>query len=418
MPFTGQDEFKQWMGVLEDSLYISRKRINNKLAIFNLQMSLLTSLLTTDGAYRFYSDLLNTKESQHEYISSNMKQRQHLIRFWTIMAFGYKRLNAAFKDVGDGILWRCLDYNRPVIYEMSNNSESSGMEMSHGRINELHALMDIYYDDDVASFVLTAVTDTCRVSDIVVRRKDSSIDLFEVKSSKSMRGEKWRSRVSRQEDRMKKIVTLANGDVYNDDDGSQIKIVYYDKAPRLAVSNIISVVSQSNNDVHKVINDQLYVYGIINSSDNIDESKIVEDYRREYGIPVTDQLIVTTSAAIYNKSPNRTPFSIYPIDPRLYSEIMMCERVIVYIYNLTKLLADIETREWAPTLVRKENSIEIVIRKDRLSCVIPGYALYRCVFEGQDVEELLHPYEAVYSAKDEYTGNLLIGYRGERSVWL
>jgi hypothetical protein len=66
---------KAWSDVVEDYLYISRKRTNNKLAMFKLQLSILAELLQNSNAIEAHKEEL--KKLEQEKTDGKMSEEQY-----------------------------------------------------------------------------------------------------------------------------------------------------------------------------------------------------------------------------------------------------------------------------------------------------------------------------------------------------
>ena len=103
---------RHWRDVVEDYLNISRKRIDNKLCIFKLQLSILFDIIDNckviDGykqKKQEYDKLFaEGKLSKEEYKGQKSHFKSEI--------FSTKILNKALKEIMDGIVWRYFKYNQ------------------------------------------------------------------------------------------------------------------------------------------------------------------------------------------------------------------------------------------------------------------------------------------------------------------
>ena len=95
-----------WRDVVEDYLYISRKRINNKLSMFKLQLAIITDILQNSNGINVYKKELNNlrKEKEENKITERKynSDREH----FNFEIFNLEFLNTALREVMDGIAWR------------------------------------------------------------------------------------------------------------------------------------------------------------------------------------------------------------------------------------------------------------------------------------------------------------------------
>jgi hypothetical protein len=86
--------------ILEDYLYISRKRRGNATAIAKLQIHLLHDLAVQEQAVKDYKSRIPSSPKQQEFFQSQI--------------FHHRLISNTIRNIGDGIAWRDFGYDRSI----------------------------------------------------------------------------------------------------------------------------------------------------------------------------------------------------------------------------------------------------------------------------------------------------------------
>ena len=165
--------------VLEDHLDIAMRRRNNAYPLFKLQMALLTDLITAEKAVadcKKKIEDLKTAPAEAADIEAVSAEQQR-----------YTALRRALRDIGDGIAWRLLEYDRAALVSLASHARKPHINIE-GLPAELNAFADIWNSYSGSMLVLNDLTHFLKKADITVRRDANHFEFVEVKSSRTKSG--------------------------------------------------------------------------------------------------------------------------------------------------------------------------------------------------------------------------------------
>src|SRR2546429_5248136 len=96
----------------------------------------------------------------------------------------YTVLRRALRDIGDGIAWRLLDYDRAALVSLASHARKPHINLE-GLPAELNAFADIWNKHPGSLLVLNDLTHFLKKADITVRRDADHFEFVEVKSAKT-----------------------------------------------------------------------------------------------------------------------------------------------------------------------------------------------------------------------------------------
>jgi len=201
---------QDWRDVIEDYIETAKKRKRNKFAMFKLQVNLLGDIVLVNDTIKGYIKLIeDPEERKSKFPDIDIKEKT--IEYWGSEIKSFKIILNALKDIGDGIAWRVLNYNRPLIYNMcANNTDPGPLTINQGLLTELHSLGDFSNDPEVTNFVYHGITNFLLISDLTIVYKNGDINFVEIKSGKNPRGKSWKERLERQKMKVENIVKIGN----------------------------------------------------------------------------------------------------------------------------------------------------------------------------------------------------------------
>jgi hypothetical protein len=334
--------------ILEDFLSISRKRQKNSTALARLQIHMLEELLVQEGAVKHYrqrlkdlqsvemegstdredEDLENGDETvaaeprpesiETESTGDVSGDRTEEIQFAKSERFFYRIYGNAIRAIGDGIAWRALGYDRAVTRLLGERATKQHIT-SGGTVEELRVWSN-HFDSGADIAILNALTNCLAIGDVTVVRSDGSVELVEVKSSKTKS-----SRKIRQKHAMDEVVTLLDtGEGQNEERNIRIEVLptrpetYLDR-----VDELLEFAGKRGCAARK-ISDYLYVEAFdVRQLRSVDK---LADLNEEIRTAVVSQwesrgdLVMpmsTLDAIAY--TPNCAPFSIFPYGVRTTS---------------------------------------------------------------------------------------------------
>ena len=328
---------KDWRDVIEDYIEISKKRKDNKLAMFKLQVILLGDIVTINDAIKEYIKLVDDPEHRKKEFPT-LENEEENINYWKREINSDKIILNSLKDIGDGIAWRVLNYNRSLIYNMCVNNEDSGpLTLNQGLLTELYSLGDFTNDPEVLNFIYHGITSFLLISDLTIAYRNGDINFVEVKSGKP-RGKSWKERLERQKIKAENIVSIAN-----QSKGESTKVVtdfrIIDKKPQTILDKIDTLLKRVKDKqfITQVLNSYLGVgisnFANFNEETNFDKlDKLANQIKKQ-----KDDIIITSnSVENFIFSPNRAPLSIHPFISEDIANILSGKYLITYFFNFSQ----------------------------------------------------------------------------------
>lgn len=419
-------ELKDYRDIIEDYIYVSRKRFNNKLAMLFLQLNIFKDLNTYESSIKKLTDILN-KPDKIKDLYPEINNIEEQINFWEQELNSNKIIVSALRSIGDSLLWRLLEFNISLIYIISSNLTSGFIDL--GKLGEVYSFGMELYNDNSKYFVLNSITNIGTISDMVIKNYDSSVDFIEIKSTDKIRGTDKRERIQRQNERLKNLESLANtgrGKI----GANNVFIKVIPGKPKLMLDVILELINKSKETgmVHSLIKPYLgliiYYYGIGLPEDKFTfHHKSLKDQLVDND---NEKVIILDSMNFIEFSRIKIPYSIYPYPPDIIADILCGKIIIEYFLNINKLFKDFK--------LNNIDVVESVLDKEKINpdvdymCKvkyrnwtidIPPQLINRLMFEVMAVEDLtkifdnLAPSDKLY--KDEV---MLFRFEKENTYWI
>lgn len=417
---------RDWRDLIEDYLEISRKRQDNKLAMFKLQLAILGDIIIVNDAISEYTKMVEDSEYAASKVTGREVTEQD-IEFWEKELGAYKIVLNSLKVIGDGIAWRTLDFNRSLIYNMCVNNESSGpLTLNTGLLTELNSLGDFTNDTEVLNFVFHGITNFLLISDITVKLKNGETNFIEVKSGKNPRGQSWKSRLNRQFERNDNIVKIGN-EFIGESSGTIAEFKEINEKPKTILYKLKKIIKSA--ETKFVFSKVLYSYLIIlvnNFSYPAEEQTIKAEYEKvdsQIRLSDDDMIWASTSLDFMNFDPNRAPLSIYPLSSPDIANILMGRYFINYFFNLSQLFREIEARGYKVkhdllSSSPKPEKFAFSVHKENVYLKVPPLVLSRIVYEGLHIDSIIKLFDDATNIKNQ--GNSLAqfyGFKDEKYLW-
>lgn len=419
---------RDWLALIEDYIYLCRKRKLYKYSMFKLQMSLLADIVTTTESLAQYVKLVNNPESAKEWLPKGESIDEADIEYWKSALHSDQIVLSAIRDIGDGIAWRLFDYNRPLLYALTMNESSSNVQFNQGLVSEMNALGDSALEDGVAGFVLHAITNTGRIGDITKLYQDGSLEIVEVKSKGNPRGVKWKGRVEKQILRLENLSNLGNDGV-GTVEGENLTLRNIDHIPRLALREIRQLIAQArvSGVAGRIIAEHLFIIAVevekVKSRDQFKHlrEELVGRIRRQ-----NDKIIMPTSLDFFEFSPHKAPLSVYPFDEETIARILLGRITLFYGFNVTRFLESLEINGWKvidsvlshPKTFDAKKEPFGILGKGALRVTLPAPLLCRAMYEGTSSADIIRLVEEIRKTADpESTSSMLVGFSGENKYW-
>ncbi len=424
---------RQWRDVIEDYLYISQKRTNNKLCMFRLQLNIFGDIATNIKQIDQYKNLekQTIEEENNETISKEdlEHQKQHI----KSEIFTLNCINKALREIVDGIVWKYFNYNRAILYMLADKQPIETLRIGKGTINNLYEFSDVFLKHD--SFAIyNDITNFLRIGDITQISEDGNIEFVEVKTKKQ-RG----SRITRQKKRMEEVVQFFNTG-HIEYEGKALKIL----DSKIKQKNYLKLLKNSIKKAKYkgfstlLIGEYLILeivdYSLVKSTDDF-----ISYFESAHGSiqrkwnKNQDFIYSPFFLDKMDYSKNCAPFSIYPFDIETRADIIMGKLMINVKFNFSELLRIIERAGWniKETLISKSkeelnslygkniNEVSLLkISKEKLTLDVPPSLIARMQYELLAPSTLLAFLEDIYNkGPQENLNNLLTNNIDEQRIW-
>lgn len=418
---------QDWREVIEDYIEISRKRRLNKLSMFKLQADIISDLISVNRSIKNYKILLDEPERRNvefPYIEINNENIEHWERELKVQ----KIILNALKDVGDGIAWRVLNYNRSLLYNMCVNNDDSGpLTINDGLISEIYSLNEFVYDVDVVNFVFHGITNFLLIGDITVLYKNGEINFIEVKNKKNQRGTSWKERIERQKTRAENLISFANeGTGYSTD--VEVKSRLIPSAPQISLQKLRTSFITINKTDFVSLGVSSYLTMVLTNISMISTNKnwelFIDRIFKNLRKSPTDLLLPFNSIDNFVFSPNRAPLSIHPFTSEAISNILLGRYIVWYLFNASTFFSLIEKQGWKVSNIiyyRKEDSEDksvFTVSKENLRIKIPPTIFSRVVYEGLSISSLVQIFEnTLQKGPIDTNYGLFYGFEKEYLIW-
>jgi hypothetical protein len=360
-------------GILEDFLSISRKRQQNPTALARLQIHMLEELLIQESVVKHYRERLAELEAPTA--SGDADERQKEIAFAKAEIFFYRIYANAIRGIGDGIAWRAFGYNRAAI-RLLGERETKQHVSSEGTVQELR-VWSHHFDTGSGIAILNALTNCLAIADVTVVRHDGSIEVVEVKSSKTKS-----SRTVRQKQAMKEAVTLV-GTGAGQNEGRDVAIEILRIGPESYLNRVEELLRTAGEKgwAARRISDWLYVEAFdMRKFTSEDEVKELTEKVRGAAIGEWEKrgdfIQDTNSLDAIAYSPNSAPFSVFPFRAQMCIDLLIGTAFYVSFLNISAVEREFIQRGWTleknfRTLM-KEKSEEsmLAVRKGPFHCTV------------------------------------------------
>ena len=420
----------EWRDVIEDYLLVSRKRTNNRLSMFKLQLELMGDIYKTQDTIKAYKEVLqnpsnirkyNKTATENDISKSNLKYFKNEIK-------RDKLLIKSFKEIADGHLWRMFDFNNALMYCLGIEEDSGYLQLDSGGLRELNNWGAQINNESTAHFILNSLTNYARIGDVIIRNHNGIIEVKEIKSSTLSSGKKWKERLLNQKMRRENFKSFANNNI------GKLKgeVIHIENLP-ITQKNHFNILHNALSECElkgvssHIINDYL---GII----IVDKSK-PKKTRREYrnlinnifkSIKKGNDILLTPDSLIRKKySPNFTPLTIFPIDEKYIADLMLGKKRIYYFVNISEIFRFFEKNGWKILSYfkdkneynnEKEKSF-CVIRHKELTVSVPWLIINQVIFDFLDLESVLELYIYTYKQKDIKKERILYNFNNN-GLWI
>lgn len=404
--------------ILEDFLYVSRKRKLNRTAISKLQLYMLQEIVSQEALVKKYKQHLEGLEgtSQGQDIE---RETEHIKR----ELFMFRVYANAIRAIGDGIAWRALDYDRAVTRLMAEHATKQQI-MSEGLMGELLE-WSIRFDNSSGVALLNSLTNCLAVGDITVVNNDGSAEIVEVKSSNS----KSRRKI-RQKHKMREVVTLLSSGAGETSD-KEVSIKILSVKPESGLDKIGALLLDAETPGWSAgkISNCLYVECFdFQTLESFDAVKKDVEVARKGAIgdweERKDIVLDRNSMDLIAFSPNCAPFSIFPFSNRTCIDLLIGKKCYIGYLNLTAVAREFEYRGWKVIKTTEElwadgnKEASLIVGKGEFHVCIPPADFMKMHMEALRVQTEILACEAEFKEGPQgISGFLLHLYEEERNLW-
>jgi hypothetical protein len=316
-------QFSDFKGVVEDYLRVVRKRYDgNLLSLINLQWHILADITFAEKTIQ---GLRKQKEAAQPDESTELIDREIYI---------YELFRNKLKDVGDAFAWKFFNYNRSIIYLLSDHQDS-GFIQEGGISGELLTLLMKYYAEDELP-ILNCITNCIRFGDVVSKTKKGIFDIAEVKS-----GIRYAKKHGpRQLKAIDDVISFINNS-RKQDGGKEWIILPLDFYPRNYFDKLANLISKANNIGYAFnkLNDYSYTTAI--NFEKVEETTDISDaLDNQHGQFSEGWTGLSKGFSNYDRfefSPIIAPYSIFPFSEKTCVDLMFGSICITTYINFNLL---------------------------------------------------------------------------------
>ncbi len=354
--FQNYDEFSRgiwspttraWRDVVEDYLYISRKRIDNKLSLFKLQLQILMDIINNVNFIDSYKKKLNEFVEDKEKGSMSLEEFEFEEKHINSEIFSLELINKSLREIIDGIVWKNFNFNRAMLYMLADKEPIESIRLDVGMIKTLNEFAEIFLKPkDYA--IINDISNFLRIGDITHIDENNNINFIEVKSSKSLRG----ARIARQKQRMSELVEFFNTG-NKEYDGKKLKIFDSSVKQRNYLSQLYDSILRAKNRGYDSILIGNYIIVEICDFSKFKKIDTLKKYFSSKHDSVKEKwhknndLVFRgffTDKLAYSK--NFAPYSIYPFDVQTCTDIIMGRLWISTLFNHSEIFKILEKNGW------------------------------------------------------------------------
>jgi hypothetical protein len=394
-------------------------------------------------------------QERDENLKSDLKNK--LEQMETIK-FANQNVNRIIKIIMDGIAWRNMDYNRPILRIMAENKPSGRIDINDSGFKGLLRLADAIMHSQKSIILINDLTNFIRIGDLTEkikknvfiheskRRGKKLVNIFSIiKDINTNRG------VSKQSFRLFKVQTAITHKKIFLDGKKEVNIQDVNIKFKNHLKKVKKIIKKAK---HKgfcsaTITDHLIItcVDIIKVVELIREKKCtyedVFQFNSEWN--ESDFVLPFQNLDFFYKNedyfiPNMTPYSVFPFPVKYCYELMSGRLLLRARLNITKLCEVFRNEGWEVDLVDIDNFVKkarksgkifpeiskmfehdetiLTLKKHSFNLSIPAVLLFRIGMDFMSAETLLDEVESIYEiaikGKDEMN---MINNLGEKKVW-
>lgn len=347
---------------------------------------------------------------------------------------GLDIVSISLREVVDGIVWRYFNFNRPILYMLADKQEIGALRPDIGLLESLNQFSEIFLSPkDFA--ILNDISNFLRVGDITRISEDGTIELIEVKSGKGKRGR----RIARQKQRMSELVEFFNTG-FSEYDGHTFKINDSNIIKNHYFGNLLDSIKRARNKGYDsiLIGNHLIIEVI--DSRKVGDPKTYEKYFEKKHKSIKEGWerngdIVIPNFFIHKLrySRNYIPYSIYPYDVDICTDIIMGRLMIITIINYSEIMRSLNKAGWEiieSIFFKNDDEIKdmnrkpakniplFTIRKGDLTTNVPSVFVGMLQFELLSLKTFINIFEELYQQGPDIDYDAsLINFTDDQRLW-
>ena len=421
-----------WRDVVEDYLYISRKRIDNKYCMFKLQLNIFQDIVANIKSIDDYKrlDTKITKDEKEGTITKDDFENQKEHNNSNI--YSDTIVNKALREIVDGIVWKYFNYNRALLYMLADKQPIETIRPDEGTFNNLYEFADVFLENDAVA-IYNDITNFLRIGDVTKITKDNVIEIIEVKANKKRGG-----RITRQKDKMSEIVQFFNTGITNYD-GKMLKVVDSNLKQNNNLSLLYNAIKKAKySGYESLLIGKYLILQVVDQSKIKDDTFISYFESRHKAVQgewkkSNDFIIRSFFIDKMEYSKNCAPFGIYPFDVETCTDIMMGKLMISAHLNFTEVLRIIKRAGWqiVDSIIFKSekefialNDTDIKdisylkVRKGPFTFEVPPSLIARIHYELLSPNTMIAHFEELYKMGPQKDFDyLLTNFTDEQRIW-
>jgi hypothetical protein len=423
-----------WRDIIEDYLYISRKRTNNKLAMFKIQLDILIDIINNVKAIDEYRIKLTEFETDYEKGLISSDDFGYQTKYFESEINQLYIINIALREVIDGIVWRYFNFNRPILYLLADKEPLGPLRFDEGIINSLRHFAECFLSPKNIA-ILNDISNFLRTGDITVIKDDGTIELIEVKKSGGHGGR----RITRQKQRMAEFVEFVNTGI-TEYDGLKFNIMNCDSRQIYYFKDLLNSINRARaKGYDSILIGSHLIVEVIDLAKINDPEKIRHYFKmkhksvKENWGRKNDRVFNGWLIDKLEYSRNYIPYSILPYNIDICTDIIMGKVMIRTKLNFTEVMRMIEkngcvikdsmffrSEDELKKLEGKQiNDIPILkVKKGNCSINIPNAFFGRLRYELWSPKSLIEGLDEQYRhAQNQAYDALFINYNDDQRIW-
>jgi hypothetical protein len=397
--------------ILEDYLYISRKRRGNRLAIAKLQLHMMEDIVVQEKSIKLYKEKLALDPAPPE-------EAQNFINSQIFM---HRLIANTIRQIGDAIAWRGFGYDRFTQRILCSNPVKQTF-LAEGTEAELRVWSSIN-DKKNQWAIFNSLTNCIGIGDVTAIKDNGDVELIEVKTGK---GEG--SRLVRQRRELRDaagVLSTGTGVVEGKSITSgSLPIVPKGNLPELGK---LLQKAEDNGWSSALVAPHCYVECVdfLKLKDGNQFAAESDEARRQYTSSWDVEMCQSgCSHSLIEFVPNVAPLSIFPFDDRTCIELAIGIKEFTTYINIAEIIRRFESSGWEVECVlgeaiKKTNGgAAMIVKKEGFCCHLPPADYARLIFELLDPGTLVEECELLRNIGPKISNKYSVWTcEGEASQW-